>query len=699
MKAITFKRNPVILAIILFMGLFVVSSQRGNVANAIESEIQWTEHTIAASTYPVAPRAVFAIDIDGDGDNDVVSANSDWATNNKVVWYENLGGSPPSWTEHIIYAFPQEWQNWLTDVFAIDIDGDGDVDVISAAMSGNKLVWYENLGGSPPSWAMHVLLSGALSGTIDTMPYSKGSNFGPSVFAIDINNDSHIDIVWGRSKNDFAWYENNGGSPPSFTRWDIPNSHWESASAMFVFAIDIDKDGDIDVLAGTLGSYAKLAWYENLGGSPPSWNEYTIKVGSVGSVSAIDMDKDGDMDVLISADVGGFRGFWYENDGSSPPSWTEHYIGNLNANVFAKDLDHDGDVDVLGARGYFIYWYENDGGSPPSWTRHSVGFGEWVFPIDIDKDCNIDIVAEAEDDPPVYGEVLWFENTSYFVNITKISDVGNDQGKQVRIDWSIFPCSDSLITHFTIFRRIDSLLFASLGVEPKIFSSKDYPPGRWEMVGTYPAYGETLYSATVPTLKDFTIADSMYWSFFFVRAGTDNPIIYFDSPVDSGYSLDNLSPSPPTGLLFAHRPDTTKLTWHPTSSLDFDYYTLYRGDTTGFTPNPSNRLGFRIDTTFVDSTAQLGKTYYYLVSATDFSGNESNPSNQAMGARYITGDANTDSIIDIADVVYLLNYLFAHGPAPVPLEAGDATCDSVVDASDIVYLLNYLFAHGPAPVC
>jgi hypothetical protein len=66
---------------------------------------------------------------------------------------------------------------------------------------------------------------------------------------------------------------------------------------------------------------------------------------------------------------------------------------------------------------------------------------------------------------------------------------------------------------------------------------------------------------------------------------------------------------------------------------------------------------------------------------------------------FIRGDANGDGVIDISDVVYLLNYLFVHGPAPVPLEAGDATCDGVVDASDVVYLIKYLFVNGPPPSC
>jgi hypothetical protein len=63
------------------------------------------------------------------------------------------------------------------------------------------------------------------------------------------------------------------------------------------------------------------------------------------------------------------------------------------------------------------------------------------------------------------------------------------------------------------------------------------------------------------------------------------------------------------------------------------------------------------------------------------------------------GDVNGDGIVDASDLVYLLNYLFAHGPAPVPLSEADVTCDGIVDVSDLIYLLNYLFVHGPEPKC
>ena len=67
------------------------------------------------------------------------------------------------------------------------------------------------------------------------------------------------------------------------------------------------------------------------------------------------------------------------------------------------------------------------------------------------------------------------------------------------------------------------------------------------------------------------------------------------------------------------------------------------------------------------------------------------------GGGYVKGDANGDSAVDISDAVYLIQYIFAGGPAPNPLLAGDANCDSAVDISDAVYLIQYIFGGGPAP--
>ena len=63
------------------------------------------------------------------------------------------------------------------------------------------------------------------------------------------------------------------------------------------------------------------------------------------------------------------------------------------------------------------------------------------------------------------------------------------------------------------------------------------------------------------------------------------------------------------------------------------------------------------------------------------------------------GDANSDAVVDVGDVVYIINYLFKSGPAPSPIQAADTNCDGVVDVGDVVYLINYLFKAGPPPTC
>ncbi|NIN00823.1 MAG: DUF1565 domain-containing protein [candidate division Zixibacteria bacterium] len=63
------------------------------------------------------------------------------------------------------------------------------------------------------------------------------------------------------------------------------------------------------------------------------------------------------------------------------------------------------------------------------------------------------------------------------------------------------------------------------------------------------------------------------------------------------------------------------------------------------------------------------------------------------------GDANGDGQINVGDALYMLNYLFRHGPSPVSFEAGDANCDYDHGALDVVFLLNYLFRGGPPPGC
>ncbi len=66
---------------------------------------------------------------------------------------------------------------------------------------------------------------------------------------------------------------------------------------------------------------------------------------------------------------------------------------------------------------------------------------------------------------------------------------------------------------------------------------------------------------------------------------------------------------------------------------------------------------------------------------------------------FLRGDATGDGNFDLADVLFLVSYLYKNGPSPFPWDAGDANCDGVIDLGDVLYVIAYLYKNGPAPGC
>jgi hypothetical protein len=62
------------------------------------------------------------------------------------------------------------------------------------------------------------------------------------------------------------------------------------------------------------------------------------------------------------------------------------------------------------------------------------------------------------------------------------------------------------------------------------------------------------------------------------------------------------------------------------------------------------------------------------------------------------GDVNEDSLVDVGDVVYEINYLFKHGAYPLCLDCADPNGSCNIEIGDVVYLINYLFKAGPEPL-
>jgi FG-GAP-like repeat len=83
---------------------------------------------------------VYAADLDGDGDLDVLTA-SYW--DSTIAWYENTGGGGFGSKQVITNS-----ASHASTVYADDVDSDGDMDVMSASMiDSGPNHWFENAGG------------------------------------------------------------------------------------------------------------------------------------------------------------------------------------------------------------------------------------------------------------------------------------------------------------------------------------------------------------------------------------------------------------------------------------------------------------------------------------------------------------------------------------------------------------------------
>ena len=147
--------------------------------------------------------------------------------------------------------------------------------------------------------------------------------------------------------------------------------------------------------------------------------------------------------------------------------------------------------------------------------------------------------------------------------------------------------------------------------------------GSWIGIGTIGATQDTSYTFLVHTLVDSNDA-GINWSHLKISAHPENPFTFSFSQVDSGYSVDNLSPAVPTGLSASITGEgSILLAWDAPVDADFDYFGIYKSTESGFDPSGLEPYSESIDTFFIDSEVTVDSTYYYRLSAVDFNGNES----------------------------------------------------------------------------
>jgi hypothetical protein len=100
---------------------------------------------------------------------------------------------------------------------------------------------------------------------------------------------------------------------------------------------------------------------------------------------------------------------------------------------------------------------------------------------------------------------------------------------------------------------------------------------------------------------------------------------------------------------------------------------------------------------FTPASTQVGAMYIFRYVARDPSNAADTMLKYIRVVSFLRGDVNGDNRVNIADISYLIDYVFRQGQAPVVTEAADANNDRLVNVSDAIYLVNYIFRFGPPP--
>ena len=323
--------------------------------------------------------SIYACDLENDGDIDILGAALE---DDAIVYWQNNGGKPINWKREII---DKQFLRAIS-VYAADVDGDKDMDVIGAAGGQSEISLWINKGNEPIIWEKQIIRQDFL--------------FAHEVYANDLDLDGDIDIL-GVSTilNRISWWENKGGNPIIWSEQTIDSSFLGAKS---VRVADFDLDGDRDIVGAALDGN-EIAWWSNNGGSAIVWKKYCVDHDFEGAhrVQAVDIDNDRDIDILAAAYHGNAIA-WWENMKDDLIRWKKHIIAEnfIRACIAcAADLDNDGDQDVIGSAqdGNEIAWWRNEPRNGLiQWSKCHIDSLQRAWPLDccdLDGDNDIDVIA------------------------------------------------------------------------------------------------------------------------------------------------------------------------------------------------------------------------------------------------------------------------------------------------------------------
>jgi len=429
--------------------------------------ISWAEHLIddQATSGGIPLRGADGLemaDLDRDGHADIVSVHED-SDHVRLAF----GSEDPSKWELVTLGEGPEVDK-VEDVAIGDINGDGWKDVLFACELGH-IIYFQNPGSSDRAAVWGRVIPEGVTG--------RGSWI--RVFVADFDRDGRLEVV-AANKGPTDVVDPKAKMPHSVSLFTVVGDPltaggWRERSLAEVnvpitaMPVDIDGDGDMDVLTGSQAE-GRLFLLENLLAKPGGPLEFrTIEVsyapafdapdGWSGSASGFntdfaDLDGDGRLDIALTVGEkwsgGGLMGFgWLQQPDRLDGTWRFHRIGQIMPDVgvglaFA-DVDGDGDLDLMGGaysgldivKGGFsgdprdrdgesvtasssvgrIAWFENPGDPAGAWVRHDVsrrvrGMYDAFIPRDMDGDGDVDFVS-TRGNSGEYDGVFWLEQRRF----------------------------------------------------------------------------------------------------------------------------------------------------------------------------------------------------------------------------------------------------------------------------------------------
>ena len=206
------------------------------------------------------------VDLDKDGKVDILVAAEDVEA---LCWYKNV----PLVDDWARSAIDDDTDKELFTVFAVDVDGDGDVDVFSATQDDKEIWLFLNDG------SLNFGSAVVIDDNVDTPM---------SVYATDVDRDGDVDVIYA-DEDGYVTYFAQGADAASDDDWgdaiDIDDGR---GKPRWVVAADLDGDNDVDVLCADPDE-EEIVVYENEGapGDASSWGRSVVRTGRGADVCGV----------------------------------------------------------------------------------------------------------------------------------------------------------------------------------------------------------------------------------------------------------------------------------------------------------------------------------------------------------------------------------------------------------------------------